>query len=86
MGSQNADSLFNNIPLEETIAICTNTVSKKAERVEGLPSVKFKELFSVATKEFCFIFNWKFYKQTVGVAIRFPLGLTLADAFLVYFE
>ena len=36
MGSLNVDSLFPNIPFEETIDICTNTLFENTERVEGL--------------------------------------------------
>ena len=33
MGSLDVDSLFTNIPLEETIDICTNTLFKNTEKV-----------------------------------------------------
>ena len=36
MGSLDVDSLFTNIPLEETIEICTNELFKESETVEGL--------------------------------------------------
>ena len=35
VGSLDVDSLFINIPLEETIDICSNTLSKNTERVES---------------------------------------------------
>ena len=41
---------------------------------------------SLATKESYFIFYGKFYKQVDGVAMGSPLGPTLTNAFLVYFE
>ena len=43
--------LFTNIPLEETIEICTNEIFKESETVEGLSKTDFKELLSPATKE-----------------------------------
>ena len=48
--------------------------------------IEFKELLSLATKESYFNFNRKFYKQVDGVGVSPPLDLTLANAFLVYFE
>ena len=51
MGSLDVDSLFTNIPLEETIDICTNTLFENMEKIEGLSKIEFKELLSLATKE-----------------------------------
>ena len=86
MESLDVDPLFTNIPLEETIDICTNTLFENTEKVEGLSNVEFKELLSLATKESYFIFNGKLYKQVDGVAMASPLGPTLANTFLVHFE
>ena len=47
MGSLDVDSLFTNIPLEETIEICTNELFKESETIEGLSKT---ELLSLATK------------------------------------
>ena len=43
MRSLDVDSLFNNIPREETIDICTNTLSENTEKV-GFSKIEFKEL------------------------------------------
>ena len=83
MGSLDVDSLFTNIPLEETIEICTNELFKESETVEGLSKTEFKELLSLATKDSHFIFDGTLYKQIDGVAMGSPLGPTLANAFLV---
>ena len=80
------DSLFTNNPLEGTIDICTNTLFENTERVEDLSKIEFKEILSLATKESCFTFNGKLYKQTNRVAMGSHLGPKLADNFLVYFE
>ena len=66
MGSLDVDFLFTNIPLEETIDICTNELFENTEKVEGLSEIEFKELLPLATKESYFIFNGKFYKQVDG--------------------
>ena len=50
MGSQYVDSLFTNIPLEETNEICTNTVFENTERVKSLSKMEFKKLLSFAAK------------------------------------
>ena len=86
MGSLDGDSLVTNIPLEETIEICTNELFKESETVEGLSKTEFKELLSLATKDSHFIFDGTLYKQIDGVAMGSPLGPTLANAFLVYHE
>ena len=56
------------------------------EKVEGLSKTEFKELLSLAAKESYFTFNGQLYKQVDGVTMGSPLGLTLANAFLVHFE
>ena len=69
MGSLDVDSISTNIPLEETIDICTNTLFENMEKVEDLSKIEFKELLSLATKESYFVFNGQFYKQVNGVAM-----------------
>ena len=86
MGSLDVDSLFTNIPLEETIEICTNELFKESETVEGLSKTEFKELLSLATKESHFIFDGTLYKQIDGGAMGSSPGPTLADASLFYHE
>ena len=63
MGSLDVDFLFTNIPLEESIDICANTLFENTEKVEALSKIEFKELLSLATKESYFIFNGKLYKM-----------------------
>ena len=85
MGNLDVDFLFTNIPLEETIDICLNTLFENMKKV-GLSKIEFKKLLSLATKETYFLFKGKLYKQAEGVAMGSPLGLSLANAFLVHFE
>ena len=86
MGSLDVDSLFANIPIQETIDICTNKLFENIEKVKVLSKIEFKELLSLVTEESHFIFNGQLYKQVDGVAIGSPLGSTLANPFLVRFE
>ena len=62
MGSLDVNSLFTNIPLEETIEICTNELFKESETVEGFSKTEFKELLSLATKDSHFVFDGRLYK------------------------
>ena len=86
MGSLDVDSLFTNIPLDETIDICVNQVFENTDTVEGFKKSKLKQLLCLATKESDFIFNGLLYKQIDGVAMGSPLELSLANVFLSYYE
>ena len=83
MGSLDIDSFFTNIPLEETIEICTNNLFRNNDIVHGLKKSEFKELLSLATKESYFIFNNILSKHIDGVAMGSPWGSSLANAFLI---
>ena len=48
---------------EEAIDICTNTLLKNAEKVEGLSKIEFNKILYLVTKESYFIFNGHPYKQ-----------------------
>ena len=51
MGSLDVDSLFTNIPLDETIDICVNQLFVNTDTVEGFTKSELKQLLSLATKE-----------------------------------
>ena len=42
MGSLDVDSLFTNIPLDETIDICVNQLFEKTDTVEGFTKSELK--------------------------------------------
>ena len=86
MGSLDVDSLFTNIPLDEAIDICINQLFENTDTVEGFKKSDLKQLLCLATRESYFIFNGLLYKQTDGVAMGSPLGPSLANAFLSYYE
>ena len=71
-----------NIPLDETIDICIDSLHKDDE----IPKDIFLNFLRVATKESFFIFNNKFYKQIDGVAMWSPLGPALANIFMCSFK
>ena len=86
MGSLDIDSLFTNIPLDETTVICINQLSENTDTIEGFTKSELKQLLCLATKESYFIFHGLLYKQTDGVAMGSPLGPSLASAFVSYHE
>ena len=86
MGSLDVDSLFINIPLKETINMCTKSIQDQQDSAEGLNQSEFKKLLSLATKESYFFVNKFLYKQIDQVAIGSPLKPTLNDAFLCFYD
>ena len=72
MGRVDVDSLFTNIPLEETINIYTNLLYNNENVITGINKSEFKNLLSLATQESYFIFNDNLYKEKVGVAMVWP--------------
>ena len=85
MGSLYIDSLFTNIPFEETIKIYTKNLLKNSDIAHDLKKSEFKDLY-LATNESYFIFNKILYTQIDGVAMGFPLGPSVANAFLAHLE
>ena len=53
---------------------------------EGINKSEFKVLLSLATQESYFILNDILYKQKDGVAMRSPLGPTMANVRLSFYE
>ena len=86
MGSFDADSLSTNIPLEETINICTNLLYNNEDVIEGINKSEFKKLLLLATQESYLVFNDVLYKHKDGVFIGSPLGPTMANVFLSFYE
>ena len=86
MTSLDVDSLFTNIPLEETIDICVDNLYSDNESPPNIPKHNFRNLLNIATKETFFMFNNKYYKQVDGVAMGSPLRLALANIFMCSFE
>ena len=87
LASFDVRSLFDNIPLEETIDICI----KECERLNIVPCnltrKEFKSLLDIiSVKESIFIFGDQLFKQVDGVAMGSPVGPTLANLFLCYHE
>ena len=87
MASFDVESLFTNIPLDETIDICLSKLyPRRNMKIKGMTKSEFKNLLEIATKESLFMFNNQYFKQLDGVAMGSPLGPTLANIFLCYHE
>ena len=86
MGSLDVESLFTNIPLDETINLVTEKVYEKKRKVNGISKQDFKKLLEMSTAGTVFYFNGKYYRQKDGVAMGSPLGPALANAFLAHHE
>ena len=86
MASLDVESLFANIPLEETIKNCVNDLFSNNFYSGKLSRKDLYELLKLAATESSFIFDNKLYKQIDGVAMGSPLGPTLANAFLCHYE
>ena len=87
MVSYDVDSLFTNIPLNETIDICIDKLyTRRNTLVNGLNKQEFRSILELATKESLFLFDKSYYSQIDGVAMGSPLGPTLANIFLCHYE
>ena len=79
-------SLFTNVPLAETIEICTKTLYDGHLPTPVIPKHVFIELMKTATTSVEFSFNNIMYRQIDGVAMGSPLGPALANIFVGYYE
>ena len=61
MASLGVDTLFTNIPLDETIDICIKKLLKTPDTlVKGISKNNFRDLLNLAPKESFFTFSNKF--------------------------
>ena len=87
MGSFDVESLFTNVPLEETIDILVEKIFKdKKSTFHGLKYFQLRDLMKIATQQSHFQFLGKFYDQIDGVAMGSPLGPTLVNEFMNHLE
>ena len=86
MGSLDVDSLFTNIPLNETIDICINDLFENTDTVENFTKSELKQPLCLATKEYYFIFDSLVYKETNVVAWDHLLDPLWQNVFLSHHE
>ena len=86
MASLDLESLFSNIPLNETINNCVSDLHNQNFYNGELSKRDLFKLQQTATSESSFVFDYLLYKQVDGVAMGSPLDPTLANAFLCHYE
>ena len=78
MASFDVSSLFTNIPLDETMDLCTDLVFDETDKLQyrdcSLDRTQFRKLLGFAVKENHFVFNGQLFDQIDGVAMGSPLG------------
>ena len=87
MCSFDIENLYTNVPLQETINICTDLMfSFNVSTVLGLSREYFKRLLELSVTNSIFLFNNALYKQIDGLGMGLPLSPTFANIFLCYHE
>ena len=87
MASFDVKSLFTNIPLDETVDICINSLFENEEdKILNFSKKEMKDLLTLAAHDCMFLFDGKFYVQKDGCAMGSPVGPSFANAFLSYHE
>ena len=86
MCSFDVSSLFTNVPLDETIKVCSEALYDQSDSQLVIPKDMFVELMKSATFSVEFSFNSTTYKQTDGVAMGSPFNPALANIFVGYYE
>ena len=86
MANLDVESLFTNIPLEETTSVCCDSLFRNDAKVNNVNKIDFKNFLRAALQNNFFNFQGKIYKQIDGAAMGSPLVPTLANAFLCFHE
>jgi hypothetical protein len=96
--SFDVESLFTNVPIDETVEIIKNTCFRKKTGkhikgesnyegdLDGMRWEHFENLLRRCLQESVFTFNKKLYKQIDGVSMGSPLGPIIANIFMNDFE
>ena len=63
MASLDVDSLFTNVPLDETIKICIDELFESDMTVSGLNKTEMFKMLSLTLKESIILFDSKYYSQ-----------------------
>lgn len=85
MSSLDIQSLFTNVPLDETIKFVCEYISTNDIPLP-IPVSELDNLLRLCTSNVQFQFRGKYYRQIDGVAMGSPLGPILADIFVAKIE
>ena len=77
------ESLFTNIPVDETISNIINEIYQKNKLSQVCSKIIFKRLLYKLATEVSFQFNCSLFKQTDGCTMGGPLSVTLADIHMI---
>ena len=78
------DSLFTNVPLEETTEIVIKNIFGRKRKTNGLIKSDFQNLLKLTTMGTVFFFKSSYYKELDSVAMGSPLGKALTNVFLCH--
>ena len=73
MAGFDIESLFTNIPLQETIDLCVENLFQDRTHVDNLFKDSFHELLTRTISKSLILFDQEFNKQHDGVAMGTPL-------------
>ena len=79
-------SLFTDVPLDRTIWLLFKNKFEKHEVYTNVAKQEIDDMLMLWSKNFHFTFNEGTYKQTVGLAMRFPIGPVFANISMVKLE
>ena len=78
MARVDVESLFTNIPMEEIIKICCNSLPKNQELLCNISKNQFQKLLRAALSNNYFLLDGITYQQVDGGSYGFPFGLQLS--------
>ena len=87
MVSFDVQSLFTNVPINETIDIILNNLfPSNNSKYANFDRINLKKLIELSATDPHFTFNEKIYSQMDGVAMGVPIAPHLANIFMVHLE
>ena len=86
MASFDIESIFTNIPFQETIDLCVENLFQDRTHVDNLSKDSLRELLTRTMSESLILYDQEFYKQHDRVEMGFPLGPKFDNVFLCYLE
>ena len=87
LASLDVESLFTNVPVNETIQIICDCIYRNSEMPPlTIPEATMKKLLEACTTKCPFMHRDKLFLQRDGVSMGSPLGVTFANFYMVHVE